>query len=361
VCVHCRQPHSPPLCHKRKISNACDWCIDRELRPVSHSERLLFPFVLIIKLRYCGLVFARCIAAVIPTLMRVLCLVLCVLLYHVIMLEPLVWFEFHLSLNCCVCQRSTMTQCIITGSIARSARRRYLIYSDADFEVFARRGDTLHRWRGEGNLAQRVPSSMPNFTPSMQRLGYRTPKLKFLLRFDQNVEYKRPADFVPRFRMVWLLKFSWICSRGCGVMGVLSWGCLAIPKFSAPPSGETMRQTPKCFRGARTCSRSSITMRSLVGLGFHPLSLSVCLSVCPSRFWTSEFVRPISPWRRGSRETILMPFRRGKFVVAHPCSTFSECCQLATSKNAEVQQTTKLGVFAARGRQNKPIETKLGT
>jgi len=45
--------------------------------------------------------------------------------------------------------------------------------------------------------------------------------------------------------------------------------------------------TPKSFRGARTCSRSSITMPSLVGLGFHPpqgwpktLSfLSVCLSV----------------------------------------------------------------------------------
>jgi len=59
------------------------------------------------------------------------------------------------------------------------------------------------------------------------------------------------------------------------------------PKFSVPPSGETMRQTPKTFRGARTCSRSSITLPSLVALGFHPppglpktLSfLSVCLSV----------------------------------------------------------------------------------
>ena len=31
----------------------------------------------------------------------------------------------------------------------------------------------------------------------MQRLGYRTQKLKFLLRFDQNVEYKRPAGAFP--------------------------------------------------------------------------------------------------------------------------------------------------------------------
>ena len=30
-----------------------------------------------------------------------------------------------------------------------------------------------------------------------QRQGCRTPKLKFLLRFDQNVEYKRPAGAYP--------------------------------------------------------------------------------------------------------------------------------------------------------------------
>ena len=45
---------------------------------------------------------------------------------------------------------------------------------------------------------------------------------------------------------------------------------LVTPKFSAPPSGETIQQTPKSFRDARTCSRSSITVPSLVGLGFHP-------------------------------------------------------------------------------------------
>jgi len=51
----------------------------------------------------------------------------------------------------------------------------------------------------------KVPSSVPNFTPLVQ--------LKFLLRFNQNVEYKRPAgafpfaifiqfaEFVPNFRM----------------------------------------------------------------------------------------------------------------------------------------------------------------
>jgi len=56
--------------------------------------------------------------------------------------------------------------------------------------------------------------------------------------------------------------------------------------FSAP-SGETVRQTPKSFRGARTCSKSSITLPCLVGLGLHPpprrpKTLSFCLSVCLS-------------------------------------------------------------------------------
>jgi len=67
-----------------------------------------------------------------------------------------------------------------------------------------------------------------------------------------------------------MLKFRWICSRGNWVMWVLSWWGLVTPKFSTPPSGKTVRETWKSFRGARTWSRSSITMPSLVGLGFHP-------------------------------------------------------------------------------------------
>jgi len=60
------------------------------------------------------------------------------------------------------------------------------------------------------------------------------------------------------------------------------------PQIFSAPSGETLHQTPKSFGGARTCSRSSITMPSLVGLGFHPplgwpqtfSFMSVCLLVC---------------------------------------------------------------------------------
>jgi len=50
-----------------------------------------------------------------------------------------------------------------------------------------------------------------------------------------------------------------------------------------------------------------------------------------------------------------------KVCSLHPCSTFSDCCQLATPLNAEIQKRPKLGVFAVRGRQNKQIETKFGT
>jgi len=157
-------------------------------------------------------------------------------------------------------------------------------------------------------------------------------------------------------------------------MGVLSWRGLAIAEFSAPPSGETMHQTAKSFRGARTCSRFSITMPSLVGLGFHPLPgwpktlifLSVCLSVCLSVRHALERQRLCARFRHegvGSRETILMPLDRGRFVVVYSrskTSNFSDWCQLATPINAEVQKRQKLGFFANRRRQNKPIETKFG-
>ena len=92
--------------------------------------------------------------------------------------------------------------------------------------------------------------------PSVQRQGVGPPKLKFLLRFDGKVEYKRPAGAYP------LRDFNKIC-RVCsafqdalGVKILLDllkglwsyWGFnlrgSACPKFSAPPSGETMHQRP---------------------------------------------------------------------------------------------------------------------
>jgi len=102
------------------------------------------------------------------------------------------------------------THCLVriwlfTGSIAQSANCRYLIYSEADFEAFRPgRGYTLHRWGW--NLAwkrgPKVPSSIgPLLHAKFHPIGATTrvypQKLKFLLRFDQNVEYKRPAGAYP--------------------------------------------------------------------------------------------------------------------------------------------------------------------
>jgi len=76
---------------------------------------------------------------------------------------------------------------------------------------------------------------------------------------------------------------------------------------------------------------------------FHPLS--VCLFVC--LFVTILNVRDFATdCAMKAFETILMPLGRGRFAVVHSCSPFSDCCQLATTLNAEVQTNAKIGVFS---------------
>jgi len=74
----------------------------------------------------------------------------------------------------------------------------------------------------------------------------------------------------------------------------------AFPKLSAHFSYESVCWTPKSFRNARTCLRSSITMTSLVGLRFYlPLGDQKCRFFClcmyPSCFRTTKIVLTI--WR----------------------------------------------------------------
>jgi len=202
---------------------------------------------------------------------------------------------------------------MFTGSIARSASRRYLIYSDADIEVFRPAGatrctDGVKFGTEEGTFD---PLLHAEFHPHRcNDKGVGPHKLKFLLRFDQNVEYKRPAwpyplrdfrkfaEFVPFYDAL-AVKIWLDFLQGLWSYGGFKLRGLFTPKYSAYPwpyplrhGSETVRQTPKRFRGARTRSRSSTTMPSLVGLRFHPppgwpktLSfLSVCMSLCSSRF-----------------------------------------------------------------------------
>jgi len=59
---------------------------------------------------------------------------------------------------------TSLLKCVFTGSIARSASRRYLVYSEADFEVFRPAGATRYTDGVKFGMEQ-GPFSMPNFTP----------------------------------------------------------------------------------------------------------------------------------------------------------------------------------------------------
>ena len=127
----------------------------------------------------------------------------------------------------------------------------------------------------------------------------------FLLTFDQISEYQRSAEEYPlrNFHIcrvctsfhialvvkIWMNLLNGLCSY---VVYKLK-GSGFPPNFQRPLTAK-LCFIPPSIREARTCSRSSITMPSLVGLGFHPptgwpktlsfFCLSVCLSVCSSRF-----------------------------------------------------------------------------
>jgi len=75
----------------------------------------------------------------------------------------------HSNCNVMVC---TVSVLLVTGSIARSAKRRYLSYSEADFEVFRPAGvtrctDGAEIWRGREDQRSHSPCQIS--LPSVQR------------------------------------------------------------------------------------------------------------------------------------------------------------------------------------------------
>jgi len=203
------------------------------------------------------------------------------------------------------------------------------------------------------------------------------------VKFDQNVEYKCPAWAYP------LCDFHKIC-RFCTqfqvaldvkiwlnlLQGFRSYGGFKLrgsgfPQIFSAPSGEIVRQIPKSFRGARTCSRSSIAVPSLVRLGFHPppgrpkmLSfLSVCLSVC--FFVTLLNVRDCAPDFAMKALEYRNDFDAvGERQVCSCAPVFNFVRLLPIGDNTKCRsrkKRQKLGFFDNRGRQNKPFETKFGT
>ena len=134
---------------------------------------------------------------------------------------------------------------LLPAALRAAHRDGYLIYSEADFEVSRPAGAT-----------RRSPPTRQISPPSVLRKGCRTPKTEIFTHISQYVEYERPEgayhlrDFHKTCRVstpfqdalavkMWLdlLKRLWSYG-GFNLRG------LVTPKFSAPSSGETMRQNP---------------------------------------------------------------------------------------------------------------------
>ena len=103
------------------------------------------------------------------------------------------------------------------------------------------------------------------------------------------VIFTKFAEFVPCFKMRYLLKFGWICSRGYGVMGIFKVEGWIFHKFSDPPCGEIMRRTPKVLEVQERARGPLSPCQVWWGSGFTCCQASqkrwvFCLSVCLSRY-----------------------------------------------------------------------------
>ena len=160
------------------------------------------------------------------------------------------------------------------------------------------------------------PLLRAKFHPMVATIRVQAPKTEILLIFDQNVEYKCRAGaslarFSQKLQSLYPVSGCVSCSnfvglahssRGYGVTGVLSWRALVIPKFSVPLAAKLCVK-PQTFWRCKNVLEVLYHRAKFGGARISKtLILFVCLSVslyvCPSRFWTSEFACPISPWRR---------------------------------------------------------------
>jgi len=96
---------------------------------------------------------------------------------------------------------------------------RYLVYSEADFEVFRPTGATRctdggEIWHGGGDRSLRA-----NFRPHRcNDKGVGPPKLKFLLRFDRHLVYINGA-----YRLRDFHKICRVCTSFQDALGVINW------------------------------------------------------------------------------------------------------------------------------------------
>ena len=89
---------------------------------------------------------------------------------------------------------------LLPAALRAAQTCRYLVYSEADFEVFRPAGATRCTDGGEichGGGDQKSPPPCQISPHRCNDKGVGPPKLKFLLRFDRNLEYKHPAGAYP--------------------------------------------------------------------------------------------------------------------------------------------------------------------
>ena len=144
-------------------------------------------------------------------------------------------------------------------------------------------------------------------------------------------------------------------------MGVLSWRGLVTPQICSASSGETLHQTPKSLWGARTCSRSSITMPSLVGFGFHHPAKNIEFFVCLSVRHAFER-QTLCTWFRHEGVGLQKQFWYrwiGEDLWWWPLFNFLRLLPTGNTIRCRSSKISKnWGFFAATGWQNKAIETK---
>jgi len=166
----------------------------------------------------------------------------------------------------------TLSSCIITSSIARSVKRRYISYVEAYIEVSrpaAATGCTDGVKFGMEEWTKCHAKFHPiGATIRIYRIG--PPKLKFLPRFYRNSECKRSAGAYPLrgFHEIYRLRSSLDLLSGLRSYGGFKLSCLVSPKFSANPSSETMRR-PQNFQRCKNALEVLYRRVKVGGLGFH--------------------------------------------------------------------------------------------
>jgi len=130
---------------------------------------------------------------------------------------------------------------LITDSIERSAKRRYLSYSEADLEVFrpieaTRCTDWGEIWHGGGDRCKDLQNW--NFYWDLIKIwNINTPQGRIPCAI-----FTKLADLVPLFNAV---KISLDLFKGLWCYGVFKLTGSGYPQIFSAPSGETVRQTPK--------------------------------------------------------------------------------------------------------------------